>query len=500
MERREFLQRAALLGAGAALGPWSTLSAAAGPIRPDPTSAAPPTPAELSQIEHVVILIQENRSYDHYFGAYRKGRGFDDHPRGQAGLFAQADPLRAGASPAGVLLPWHLDTRTMNAACTDDPSHAWSVQHASWNEGHNDRWVIAHSARRADGPVGAPEVMGYYTRADLPLYYALADTFTLCDHYHAPALGPSDPNQHYAISATIDPAGVAGGPVVTDAPNVNAIAPSTIATNAAQYSWTTMPERLQAQGVSWKCYQPPGALASTAADTPGLLVRYRQYSDPSSELYRNAFLPRYPHDFVADVEAGTLPSVSWVAAAPNQDEHPPSPSNIGERNAGHVLATLLRNPRVWARTVFFVTWDENGGFFDHVSPPVAPPGTPGEFVTADPLPPEAAGVAGPIGLGFRVPLLVISPFSRGGHVNSDTADHTSLLRFLETRFGVEVPNLSAWRRQTTSDLTSTLNLARPRVDVPALPYSALSEQRVNRECAVRSATPPRTQHLPTQTS
>jgi phospholipase C len=192
--------------------------------------------------------------------------------------------------------------------------------------------------------------------------------------------------------------------------------------------------------------------------------------------------------------------VSWVAAAPNQDEHQPSPSNIGERNAGHVLATLLRNPRVWARTVFFVTWDENGGFFDHVSPPVAPPGTPGEFVTADPLPPEAAGVAGPIGLGFRVPLLVISPFSRGGHVNSDTADHTSLLRFLETRFGVEVPNLSAWRRQTTSDLTSTLNLARPRVDVPALPYSALSEQRVNRECAVRSATPPRTQHLPTQTS
>ena len=177
-----------------------------------------------------------------------------------------------------------------------------------------------------------------------------------------------------------------------------------------------------------------------------------------------------------------------------------APSNLGARYTGHVLQALLRNPQVWAHTVFFVTWDENGGFFDHVSPPVPPPGTPGEFLTTDPLPSDAAGIAGPIGLGFRVPLLVLSPFSRGGHVNSETADHTSLLRFLETRFGVEVPNLSAWRRQNTSDLTSTLNLTRPRLDVPALPYQGLSEQLVNRECEVRSATPPQTQHQPTQTS
>ena len=106
----------------------------------------------------------------------------------------------------------------------------------------------------------------------------------------------------------------------------------------------------------------------------------------------------------------------------------------------------------------FVAYDENGGFFDHVPPPTAPPGTGGEWLTASPLPSEASGVAGPIGLGFRVPCLVVSPFSRGGLVCSDVFDHTSLLRFLETRFGVAVPNLSAWRRETVGDLTSTLNL------------------------------------------
>jgi phospholipase C len=153
---------------------------------------------------------------------------------------------------------------------------------------------------------------------------------------------------------------------------------------------------------------------------------------------------------------------------------------------------------VWDRTVLFVTYDENGGFFDHVAPPTAPPGTPGEYVTTSPLPAATHGVAGPIGLGFRVPLLVISPFSRGGRINSDVADHTSLLRFLETRFGVEVPNLSAWRRAQTSDLTSTLDLTRARPGVPSLPYQALSDKLIGKECAVRSAAPPPHQRVPTQ--
>ncbi len=498
IDRRDFLRGAAVLGAGVALRTWPRLARAV-PRLPEPLGRpAAPTPAALRQIEHVVILMQENRSFDHYFGAYHRGRGFDDHPAGDAGVFAQRDGTRTTGTPIGQLLPWHLDTATMNAACTYDPTHAWYPQHVSWNQGAMDRWMSAHN--QFDGRLVAPTSMGYYTRADLPLYYALADAFTLCDHYFCSVLSESDPNRLYSISGTIDPGGQAGGPVFRNAENVKATPPSKVATNAARYTWTTMPERLQAQGISWKAYQAPGSLADTGM-TNNYLIWFRQFADPSTALYRNAFLPSYPHDFVADVEAGTLPSVSWVFAPPGQDEHPPAASNVGARVTGHVVQTLLRNPKLWAKTVLFVTYDENGGFFDHVAPPTAPPGTPDEYIAVNPGAAFTGGVLGPIGLGFRVPMLVVSPFSRGGLINSDVADHTSLLRFLETRFGVEVPNLSAWRRATTSDLTSTLRLDQPpRLKVPALPVAGLDASRVKKECANITAEPPLHQRLPAQRS
>jgi phospholipase C len=142
------------------------------------------------------------------------------------------------------------------------------------------------------------------------------------------------------------------------------------------------------------------------------------------------------------------------------DEHPPSPNLLGEVGiVSVILASLMANPAVWERTVVFVTYDENGGFFDHVPPPVSPPGTPGEWLTAPATVGDAGGVHGPVGLGFRVPLLVLSPYSVGGRICSDVADHTSLLRFIETRFGVRVPNLSAWRRSVTGDLTGALSFS-----------------------------------------
>jgi len=200
-------------------------------------------------------------------------------------------------------------------------------------------------------------------------------------------------------------------------------------------------------------------------------------------LFQRSFVPTFPGDFEADVASGSLPQVSWVLAPMNFDEHPPAPPALGETITSQVVSSLVSNPALWAKTVMFLAYDENGGYFDHVAPPTAPAGTPGEYLTVHPLPPEASGIAGPIGLGFRVPCIVISPFSRGGLICSDTFDHTSMLRFLETRFGVEVPNLTAWRRSVTGDLTSALSLgAAPDTSVPTLPAPTPLSPAILAEC------------------
>ena len=315
--------------------------------------------------------------------------------------------------------------------------------------------------------------MGYYKRSDLPFYYALADAFTICDHYHCSVIGPTDPNRLYTMSAWLDPAGTQGGPIL-----------STSTTRVERFgtlSWTTMPEQLQARGISWKVY---GDADGNFGDN--VLPYFKQYQT-NPVLAANAFTPSFPGTFHTDVAAGTLPQVSWVLAPLLSSEHPPAPTEYGELISAQVLNTLVSNPSVWAKTALFITYDENGGFFDHVPPPVAPAATAGEYLTATPLPADASGVAGPIGLGFRVPLLVVSPFSRGGFVCGDTFDHTSLLRFLETRFGAEVPNLSAWRRSVTGDLTTAFNFAKVNASVPSLPQPSAADSRVTMSSCATSA-------------
>ena len=240
-----------------------------------------------------------------------------------------------------------------------------------------------------------------------------------------------------------------------------------------------MPEVLEDAGVSWKVYNPAGSVYAPAFfEQHGLLIGdailpfFSQYKSPASALYQKAFLPQYPADFVSDVAHGTLPAVSWILPPAGYDEHPPSPPALGEWFTSQLLKTLTANPKVWSKTVLFHMYDENDGFFDHVPPPAPPPGTAGEYVSGSPLPSDAEGIAGPIGLGFRVPMMVISPFSRGGHVASQVFDHTSQLRFLEERFGVRAPNISAWRRRHTGDLTSTLRMGKANLSLPALPSTS----------------------------
>jgi phospholipase C len=238
-------------------------------------------------------------------------------------------------------------------------------------------------------------------------------------------------------------------------------------------TYTTMAEQLQARGISWKVYSSPDETVLGGILSDNVLSYFKNFQDPGSVLHQNAFGPQFPVDFLADMAFGNLPQVSWLVGSILTSDHPPSPSLFGENILSLVVSALTANPPLWAKTVLFVTYDENGGFFDHVAPVTAPLGTPGEYVTAPPMPDATVigspAITGPIGLGFRVPTLIISPFTRGGFVSSDLFDHPSVLRFLETRFGAEVPNLSAWRRATVGDLTSTLNFKKPDQSIPNLP-------------------------------
>lgn len=192
-----------------------------------------------------------------------------------------------------------------------------------------------------------------------------------------------------------------------------------------------------------------------ALDPAGVTIPFR--------LARYGIAPTYPGDFAADVRANRLPKVSWLVPNILQSEHPALPVALGAVSMVTALRILLSNPAVWEKTALIVSYDENGGFFDHVTPPTAPPGTPGEFVTVPNIDavPGSGGIRGPLGLGFRVPCIVISPYSRGPLMVSDTFDHTSQLKLIRARFGVPVPNMTAWRDGVVGDMTSAFNFAAP---------------------------------------
>ena len=450
-----------------------------------------PAGLDLGSVEHVIFLMLENRSFDHYFGSLGGVRGFDDHAPDQLGAFAQAWPHGPRGRPS-ALLPFRLNTLRQKAECTYDLSHAWPLQHACWNEGAMDQFVSAHTSSAGEGRQYGTMTMGYYEESDLPFHYQLAKQFTVCDGYHCSVFGPTHPNRLFHLSATNDPDGVAGGPIITTNSDPNLEFTCT---------WDSMPEQLSANNISWKMYNPAGPLYQphqnlSLSVSDNILLYFQAYQDPTSTLYRNAFGyngpdtssvlpgPAGTNDFAHDVLTDQLPTVSWLIPGLGFDEHPAAPPVLGEWYTQQVLDTLLANPAIWASTVLFITFDENDGFFDHVPPPTPPPNTPGEYLSVDPLPGAAGGIAGPIGLGMRVPMIVVSPFSAGGYVCSDTFDHTSQLRFLETLLGVTVPNLSAWRRSVTGDLTAALPvLTQPVTSAPILPtVSTKRNKRPLREC------------------
>ncbi|WP_405805859.1 phospholipase C, phosphocholine-specific [Streptomyces sp. NBC_00210] len=445
ISRRGFVALGAGAVAAAAIPPAAgSAEAATGAVTSEAATGT------ISDVKHVVVLMQENRSFDHYFGRLKGVRGFADRSgislAGGHSVFNQPNGL-------GRQYPWKLsatpdaggvDGETL-AQCNGDLPHSWTSQHTAWNKGRLDSWVWG---------VGNVRTMGCLERADIPFHYALADNYTICDAYFCSTLSATGPNRTYLWSGKVDASSSDGG-------------------DESGLTWETYAEALQRAGVTWKVYQ-------NAQDNYGDngLAYFNQFetAKPGSALYDRgmASVPKVtgstPDDIAAaikaDALAGTLPQVSWVVANEAFSEHPYAPPGDGAHFVDLVYRALAASPEVFNSTVLFLNYDENDGFFDHVPPPAPPAGTPGEFLN---------GV--PYGLGFRVPMLVMSPWTRGGWVSSEVFDHTSVLRFLETWTSAigkpaSCPNISAWRRKVTGDLTGVFDFANPVYGVPSLPGTA----------------------------
>ncbi|MEO6747644.1 MAG: phospholipase C, phosphocholine-specific [Caldimonas sp.] len=496
--RRKFLQSTAQTGVAAA-----TLSVFPPSIRKALAIPANNKTGTIKDVEHVVILMQENRSFDQYFGTLKGVRGFGDRfTVPQPGGRKVWEQLDFAGNP---VLPYHLDATQGNAQRVSGTPHAWVDGQLGWLDGRLGYWPA----------VKTNASMSYYQEAELPFQFALANAFTLCDGYHCSMHTGTNSNRMFVWTGTNGPTGAGVASLDNEWDGLSPTDPAT-----QGYTWTTYPERLQAAGISWIVYEQ---MPDNYGDNS--LVGFRQYHaanlasgkpvgtdggpypayDPASDdahnpLYKgiantmpgplgdvNAYFDR----FRQDVLQGKLPQVSWVVAPATYSEHPgPSSPVQGAWYIQQVLDALTANPEVWSRTALFINFDENDGYFDHFPSPAAPSRKPdGTLAGKSTLPaagiayeyndyPSPPGTTGQpkqgganldygaldgrvFGPGMRVPMYVISPWSRGGWVNSQAFDHTSVIRFIEARFGVNEPNISPFRRAVCGDLTTAFNFATP---------------------------------------
>ncbi len=490
-DRRTFLQ---MLGAGAGVA-----------ALPDSIARALAIPANnrtgtIQDVEHIVILMQENRSFDHYFGTMKGVRGYSD-PR--------AVMLDSGKSvfhqPTGTadLLPFRPAKTDLSLTFIEDLAHNWSDTHQAWNHGKYDQWV----------PAKGTTTMAHMTRKDLPFHYALADAFTICDAYHCSLLGPTDPNRYHMWTGWVGNDGTGGGPVLNNA--------------EAGYNWSTYPEKLQNAGISWKIYQDSGVGLDAAGfygytDDPYIgnygdtsLLYFKKYQDakPGNPLYDRARTGTNIQKsgtlfdtLLHDIKTNSLPQVSWVVAPEAFSEHGNWPSGYGAWYISQVLDALTSRPEIWSKTVFILNYDENDGLFDHMVPPTPPESRAQGLSTVDTTLEVFAGnanfQAGPIGLGVRVPMIAISPWSKGGYVCSEVFDHTSVIRFMEQRFagspGIVEHNITAWRRAVAGDLTAAFNFATPNAKLVKLPSTSAYVPKSDQRHPDYKPVPPVSQAVPKQ--
>ncbi|MGD9635847.1 MAG: phosphocholine-specific phospholipase C [Pirellulales bacterium] len=558
--RRDFLKKVALFSGAAGL---------ANPLLESIARAAAIEPAAGSTFfdaEHVVILMQENRSFDHAYGTLRGVRGYNDPralklPNGNP-VWVQTNSKGESYSPFRLGM---LDSRSTWMGCLP---HGWTDQVDARNGGHCNRWLDNKKSGDKDY-ADMPLTLGYYNRADIPFYYALADAFTVCDQNFCSTLTGTMPNRNHLWTGTIR------GREQADS---WAHVLNSDSDYASEVEWPAFAERLEDLGVSWKIYQNELSVGvgfegeedpwlANFGDNPIEYFRqfhvrfspahrkflnqsvsrleaeiaalekkeqtkkvakkladktieldqfrsavkkwsaanYERLSPREKSLHQKAFVtnvgdPDYHslteleyqdgdqqrrmqvpkgdllYQFRKDVADGALPTVSWVVPPERYSDHPCS-AWYGAWYLAEMLDILTKNPEVWKKTIFILTYDENDGYFDHVPPFVAPhPERPetGKVSASIDARPEFVELSdelkrkprdecrdSPMGLGYRVPLVIASPWSRGGNVCSEVFDHTSSLQFLEKflshKLGQDVreTNINDWRRAVCGDLSST---------------------------------------------
>src|SRR5947209_1642431 len=330
-------------------------------------------------VKHVLIACQDNRTFDEYFGYYPRAGKF-----GVPANYSQPDGKGGKVTPQHNFLP-----------ISNNPSHSWQSIHTEWDHGKMDGFYIANGST----------ALGYYDGSDLSYYYGLADHFTLCGNYFCSLLGPSTPNRISLMAAT------AGGNTT------NTIARGSL-------DWPTIVDLLDAHKVSWKCYNL-GIGTGTSLEDFNPLVHFKRWqNDP-----RLNFLEE---DYREDLNAGTLPQVSFLITESLISEHPPADIQMGQHSMSEMINALMVS-KLWQSSALFFTYDEGGGFFDHVPPPQV----------------DAYG------LGFRVPMLVVSPWARRGYVSGQLYEHSSVLKFIERRFGL--PSLASVNHQFDTSTPGTNN-------------------------------------------
>jgi phospholipase C len=491
--RRRFLQYTGLGAAAVATGVSGGPAAAAVRARSVAGRTLPKGwSGTIADVKHVVILMQENRSFDHYFGTLRGVRGFGDRQalsyQNGTTVFQQPDKTR---TDLGYLLPYNLTDQI-----DGDLDHSWAGDHEARNGGLWNNWV----------PAKTEETMGYFTRDEIPFQYALADAFTICDGYHQAIMAPTSPNRMYFWTGTSS--GWTSNP---DDYTVD------FGPDAGTAEVTTYPELLQKAGVSWQVYTNdqvgdsgsyPDYFLGDYGDNP--LWFYQQYNTTNSTqggtgvlAARGAVTPWQTNagapplsqthaayvlsSFINDVKSSKLPQVSWIVAPAGYCEHPSYTPDYGAHYVNTVIQALFSDPDLWRNTALFITYDEHDGFFDHQLPPFPEASVTDEYI--DGL---------PIGPGTRVPMLICSPWTRGGYVDSNVYDHTSMLQFLAAWTGVKPANVTPWRASVTGDLTTAFDFRRPDFSIPKIP--TLDQTWALTQLTGGSTAPPAegAQEMPTQ--